>query len=861
VTDQLARLKDALADRYTIERELGQGGMATVYLARDLKHDRDVALKVLRPELAATLGPERFLREIKIAAQLQHPNILPVHDSGEAAGFLYYVMPFVEGHSLRERLAKEGELPVPEAARILRDVADALSAAHAKGVVHRDIKPENILLTGRHALVADFGVAKAVSEATGRQTLTTAGVALGTPTYMSPEQAAADPHTDHRADLYAFGVMAYEMLAGQPPFSAPTPQALLAAHVTEPPLEVTQRRATIPAPLAQLIMRCLAKKPADRPQTADELLPVLESFTTPSGGVTPTDGRPVPAVQLRRRLAIPIALIAVVVLAVAGYALWRSRAGAAPAADMREPVLVLPFEERVTSAELRGVGLQLADRIEAGITEATLGAVLQRRTAAALAESAATPDVLRRVARASGAATLVTGVVSQRDDSVEVTSQVLRTRDDKTLFSLSAERGRVADLGRVVEAATERALGAVGAYLSPEWRAIDVTLYAPPGGLQEFRLMTRAYQVFDRDDYVGALSVLSELSRRDTTWYLPAFYSASAFLNIGRQREADSVQQWLEARRNRLTTGETLMLDELRSLRRSPEEEFRKSQNALRLDSGQTWVYLAMRTAYLTNHPTVALRYYARRDTSVALSRDWRSWFGGAANAMHTLGRYTDELALARDARTREPEFLFYAAVEARALIGLGKLAQLEQLITASRSLESSGAPGQLMLFAGLELWAHSRRPEARAMWERALAWNLAQPPGSPEERETRQNIAGERYYLGQYAQALPLLTALAAEAPADRSYRAGQAYIAAKTGDTAAAVRTLTELRADTTANDTYPACILALLGRKEEAVAALRDYLNRGGRFDVGGWHTYPELDGLRDYPPFVALVALKD
>jgi tRNA A-37 threonylcarbamoyl transferase component Bud32 len=328
VTDAFARLQGALQDRYRLERELGQGGMATVYLAHDLKHDRDVALKVLRPELAATLGPERFLREIKIAAQLQHPNILPVHDSGEAAGFLYYVMPFVEGHSLRERLAKEGELPVPEAARILRDVADALSTAHEKGVVHRDIKPENVLLTGRHALVADFGVAKAVSEATGRQALTTAGVALGTPTYMAPEQAAASPHIDHRADLYAFGVMAYEMLTGQPPFTATTPQALLSAHVTEPPLEVTQRRATIPAPLAQLIMRCLAKKAADRPQTADELLPVLESFTTPSGGITPTQTQPVQAVAERRRLVagaavVGVAVITAVVVLIAGGRLSR----------------------------------------------------------------------------------------------------------------------------------------------------------------------------------------------------------------------------------------------------------------------------------------------------------------------------------------------------------------------------------------------------------------------------------------------------------------------------------------------------------------------------------------------------------
>ena len=316
--DVLDTLRSALADRYAIERELGQGGMATVYLAHDLRHDRSVALKVLRPDLAAMLGPDRFLREVRIAANLQHPNILAVYDSGEAGGFLYYVMPYIEGPSLRESLSQHGEMPVAEAARILRDVADALTAAHAKGVVHRDIKPENIMLSGRHALVADFGVAKAVHEATGRQTLTTAGVALGTPTYMAPEQAAADPHTDHRADLYAFGVMAYEMLTGQPPFVGATPQAVLSAHVTEAPVAVTQRRSTIPPPLAQLIMRCLAKKPADRPQTAEELLPVLEALATPSGGITPTDTQPVQAVPAARghRRVLVAGGVAVAVIAV-----------------------------------------------------------------------------------------------------------------------------------------------------------------------------------------------------------------------------------------------------------------------------------------------------------------------------------------------------------------------------------------------------------------------------------------------------------------------------------------------------------------------------------------------------------------
>lgn len=306
MSEAATRLTAALADRYRIERELGQGGMATVYLAEDLKHDRKVAIKILREELSASLGKERFLREIKVAAALQHPHILPLYDSGEADGLLFYVMPFVDGLSLRDKLLKEGELPIGEAVRILRDVADALTEAHRHGVVHRDLKPENVMLRGRHALVMDFGVAKALSEATGRQSLTTIGVALGTPTYMAPEQAVADPHVDHRADIYAFGVVAYELLAGRPPFSGANAQQILAAQVTAAAEPVTIHRA-MPPQLATLVMRCLEKRPADRPQSADELIIQLETVLTPSGGITPTATAPIAASSAPASRRFPMA--------------------------------------------------------------------------------------------------------------------------------------------------------------------------------------------------------------------------------------------------------------------------------------------------------------------------------------------------------------------------------------------------------------------------------------------------------------------------------------------------------------------------------------------------------------------------
>jgi Tol biopolymer transport system component len=285
------RLKSALQDRYRVDREIGAGGMATVFLADDIKHNRKVAIKVLKEDLAASVGAARFLREIQIAAQLQHPNILPLLDSGDAGGLLYYVMPFVDGQSLRQRLAHERELPIGEAVRLLVEVVDALSHAHARGVVHRDIKPDNIMLSGRHALITDFGVARAVSEATGRNTVTSMGVALGTPSYMAPEQAVADPNVDHRADIYAVGVVAYELLAGRPPFNGVTPQQVLAAHVTATPDPLSQHRPGVSPALEAVIMRCLEKRPADRWQKCDDLLAALEPLATPSGGTNPTAAR------------------------------------------------------------------------------------------------------------------------------------------------------------------------------------------------------------------------------------------------------------------------------------------------------------------------------------------------------------------------------------------------------------------------------------------------------------------------------------------------------------------------------------------------------------------------------------------
>src|SRR6266704_1994236 len=261
--------------------------MSRVFLAQEVRLGRQVVVKVLPPELAAGVSAERFEREIRLAAALQHPHIVPLLTAGSQGDLLYYVMPHIAGESLRARISHERELPVGDTVRILRDVSDALAYAHGHGIVHRDVKPDNVLLSGKHALVTDFGVAKAVSNSSGAATLTSLGMALGTPAYMAPEQAAGDPNVDHRADLYAVGALGYELLAGRPPFSGMSPQGMLAAQVTATPDPVTQHRATVPPALAALIMRCLAKHPADRPQSAEEVVGQLEAMATPTGGITP----------------------------------------------------------------------------------------------------------------------------------------------------------------------------------------------------------------------------------------------------------------------------------------------------------------------------------------------------------------------------------------------------------------------------------------------------------------------------------------------------------------------------------------------------------------------------------------------
>jgi serine/threonine-protein kinase len=523
------RLAKALADRYRLEREIGAGGAATVYLADDLKHDRRVAIKVLRPEVAEALGPSRFEDEIRIAARLQHPHILPVHDSGEAEGYLYYVMPYVEGLSLRERIQAPGPRMTPsQVARVLAQVADALGFAHAAGFVHRDIKPENIMLAGRHALVTDFGVAKAISDAGGgRRSSTSQGLALGTPAYMAPEQCTADPELDHRADLYALGIVGYELLAGHPPFGG-SAQEILAAHTVKAPEPLGALRPDIAPALERLVMQALAKSPDERWQTAEQMHAQLEPLTgTSSNGITPTVAVPAavsapprvttpanavtpamtPAAPRRttRALRWVLGIVGVLVLVglAIGWSFWHGQPGVAPSVaspatsatpaaagaatavvegipDLaKDPsIAVLPFQNMSSDPEQAYFSDGIAEELLNLLARVPRLRVIARTSSFAYKDK----DVgIAQIARELHVATVLEGSVRKSGDTVRITVQLIRASDGTHLWSETYDR-KLDDIFKVQDEIAAAVVGKLrgtllGDAVAPTARPVDPRVY------------------------------------------------------------------------------------------------------------------------------------------------------------------------------------------------------------------------------------------------------------------------------------------------------------------------------------------------------------------------------------------------
>ena len=476
--DNGRRLTVALADRYRVERELGQGGMATVYLARDLKHDRDVAIKVLKPDLGAALGAERFLLEITTTANLRHPHIMPLYDSGnvklsaaEAADgpqqLLYYVMPVVEGESLRDRLARDKQLPVADALRLAAEVADALAYAHTRGVIHRDIKPENIMLEGGHAVVADFGIARAVNAAGGER-ITQTGMSVGTPMYMSPEQASGSDDLDGRSDQYSLACVAYEMLAGQPPFTGPNAAAITRQHLIADAPPVTNLRSAVPPTAMAALTRALAKAPVDRYASVAEFGAAMagaqtsgEAAATPAG--TTGSGRPAPTSAMASTATAPLRrgsmmVAAVVLVGLAAFGLWKRTATSSANANVTTAsIAVLPFTDLSADHTNAFLGDGIAETLINALANVPGLAVTARTSAFAMRDKAGD---LKELSRQLNVANVLEGSVQRAGEQLRITAQVVRIADGITLWSQRFDRA-AADIFAVQDEVARSAVQAL----------------------------------------------------------------------------------------------------------------------------------------------------------------------------------------------------------------------------------------------------------------------------------------------------------------------------------------------------------------------------------------------------------------
>ncbi len=886
--DLIDRLRAALADRYSIEQEIGVGGMATVYVAEDVRHHRKVAVKVLRSELAATLGPDRFLREIEIAAQLQHPHVLPLYDSGEAAGFLFYVIPFVEGESLRQKIDREVELPVAEAARILRDVVDAIAYAHEQGVVHRDIKPDNVMVSGRHAMVTDFGVAKAVSEATGRQSLTTAGVALGTPSYMAPEQAAADPHIDHRADIYAVGAMAYELLTGAPPFTGLTQQAVLSAHVTEQPRPITDHRPAVPQQLAEVIMRCLEKKPADRYQSAEALLPALEGLATPSGGMTPAETRPVEAVRAASKLKRGIigGLVGAVTVLGIGFVATALFGGGGESDLIEDRVLVGVFNNETGDPTLDPIGKIVADWLSRGLHGTGFVDVVDERSLeSGVTDSSAGAARLRALAQGAKASLIVAGNYYLVGDNLELQGQVLDARDGSVVRAIGPLTAPVAAPQAAIGELRDRMMGAFANILDPRFGAIAPSTNPP--SYQAYQEFVAGDEAFYEGRLADAAERLMTAYRLDTTFVVSAVRAAVVYSNLGDCVTVDSIGEALDARRQSIAPYDRYYLDRIVARCHGDyQEHLRAAEEMLRAAPKSAFAqYIAGRSALWVNRVEYGLSILEPIDATAAeLRNSYHQVIRDIGTGLHVIEAYDRELALL-DEWIDWTEVHYGHTAYVRALAGAGGFNEVATAARQAATLSGSGGPywpSDINCFAAREVRAHGGVTDARALAAACLQsleqWGVV----NADTVGWQWRTADALYGLDRLDDATPIYRDLLAQTVASLDevetdwftveFSIGAAgrlgVIAAKMDDEAAAQQWAVRLATRVVqygpkgGPTLWRAKIAVALGDRDGALALLRQAINEGINF----WHPnhgsrlHADIDfePLVGYAPYEEIIA---
>ena len=839
------QLQQVLGDTYRLEREL-PGGMSRVFVAEEIALARKVVIKVMPPETAAAVNVARFRREIQLAASLQHPHIVPLLSAGSRGDLLYYVMPLIEGESLRAKLLKSGELPVSDVAWILRDSALALAYAHSHGVVHRDIKPDNILLTGKFAVVADFGVAKAVSEATSESNITSAGVALGTPTYMAPEQASADPNTDHRADIYALGVVGYELLTGSPPFSGTSPQMILAAHVTRTPEHVTKQRASVPPALANVIMRCLEKKPADRWQSADELAQHLASIA--SGSTTPTTTAPYPAAAPATVTSRRPAIIAAFVLGLAAFAgvAWFAGKDRATYDDKR--VIVSDFENQTRDPAFDPVGKLASDMFRQGISQTGVAEVAG--TAAGETESARPGLVIR-------------GRYYREGDSIRVQAEILDARNSKVVRALSPATSAATNPAVALEKLRPRILGALASLNDPliaNWarKATEPPLYeayrAYRAGIEAEIPRAGGTAGINED---AARKEFENAARLDSLFVLPFLE-----INVSNDSVSPGLMR-LYQNRDRLTPLDRLLVDHsMADARQEHDESYKYMRQVIELAPDPLFLFKLGEVGIYAAHPREALAALQRANPDGTLRLGW----GDRTDALHLIGDFEAELAAVESQRRLGLDVEFEAA---QVLPALGRVNEMNALINERmrRPSRDEDTPAALMLFAAREYRAHGFTKESNELANRAIAWYESRPDAEMTEAR-RWNVMNTLYHAGRWADARANLESSARQFeydPNDEPMVVGYlGRIAAQTGDTAAAKRYSDRLRnlaplPRYRGNSYFRALIAAGLGDREAVIPLLQQGFAEGWAFEPH-FHREIEFQTMRDYPPLKALLEPK-
>ena len=784
------------------------------------------------------------------------PHIVPLLAAGSADGTLFYTMPLIEGESLRERIAR-GPLPIPDVIRILREIADGLAYAHAHGVVHRDVKPGNVLLTGGHALVADFGVAKALSNAASAPTLTTVGVAVGTPTYMAPEQGTAEGSADHRADIYSLGAVAYEMLAGRPPFTATNITQLLVAHATASPVPVTDRRADVPHWLATLVMRCLEKVPNDRPSSAAEIRDLLEVTPTPSSERALRSLAVLPPRAHRVKAVVIIASIAAVAAAtMIGYRVYSGRSELDP-----YRVVVAPVQSGDTNAQLEQVGTMAADWITRGLTETGLAdpvpATLKRDATGKVIPSELEPAALANQGRELDAGHVISIAVYVEGDSVQFHAKLLDAANGRVIASVAPAIGSRNDPMAAVNVLRTRVLVALAA-VSPSEVVGMTSTEAPPSyaAYREFLLGEEAHNI-------GAFEVTIEHDRRavalDSTYLAPLVRMAYAFANLDRCAETDSVGRILNAKRDRLAAYDGYYLDRILARCRGDQSAayLAAKRMAAVAPHSSSAKYTAARSALWINHP---------REAAEALEQlDWKKphisgYYRDLTNALHKLGKHKRELEVAQLYRQRLTGSLLPVQAYVEALSALGRADEVLKTVAASfamSSIEKVASPAAVALAASRELAAHGNPSAGRRVALDVVEWLR----GRATSDENEQLMLMARFHAGQFAEAYPIAKRLMAAHPENWEYLTFAGVIAAAMGDRVEAerlARILGELQGPylTGANFYGQAAIAAALGEKSRAVTLLREAIRKGGS-DIQTDDADPFFLSLHGYPPYEELM----